>query len=181
MSKSKTLGAIISGLENIWGASINDPGGAVDIALAAKRHRRQVFFIGNGGSAAIASHMAADWLKNGNVRAMCFNEAALITALTNDLGYGYVFSNPLLLLANRGDLLFAISSSGASQSILAAVEKAKVMGLNVITLSGFSADNPLRKMGDVNFYIPSDRYGVIEVCHHAICHAILDEVIGAGT
>src|SRR5947207_762067 len=98
-------------------------------AVALGRHcrtsRARVFFIGNGGSAAIASHMAEDWLKAGNIAAMAFNDAALITCLTNDLGYDTVFSAPLKVHGGPWDVLVAISSSGRSSNILKAVETAK--------------------------------------------------------
>lgn len=150
---------------------------AVQIVTEAKRANKCLFFIGNGGSAAIASHMAADWLKNGDMRAMCFNDPALMSCLANDLGYARAFSRPLSVMSNPGDVLFAISSSGESKSITRAANLANECGLHVITLSGFKPDNPLRKMGDVNFHIASDRYGVVEVAHHVICHSILDTVM----
>jgi D-sedoheptulose 7-phosphate isomerase len=150
---------------------------AVSLARQARRDRKTIFFIGNGGSAAIASHMAADWLKNGRMRAQCFNDGALLTCMANDEGYEYAFSYPLAVHSNPGDLLFAISSSGRSKSITNAVSQAVFSDLRTITLSGFDADNPLRKLGDVNFHVPSDRYGIVEVAHHAICHSILDAVV----
>lgn len=153
---------------------------AVDIALRTKEAKRSVYFIGNGGSAAIASHMAADFLKNGGMAAQCFNDPALLTCLSNDLGYENVFAKPLSLHGRAGDLLFAVSSSGRSESILRTAEVASGLNMSVVTLSGFTPDNPLRNLGDVNFYVPSNKYGVVEVSHHAICHAILDAVIEAG-
>lgn len=152
-------------------------GEAVALARQAKRDRKTVFFIGNGGSAAIASHMAADWLKNGGMRALCFNDGALLTCLANDLGYDRVFCSPLARMANPGDLLFAISSSGQSKSITYAASIAADYAMHTVTLSGFAVDNPLRGMGDINFHVASDEYGVVEVTHHAICHAILDQVM----
>lgn len=83
-------------------------------------------------------------------------------------------------LSDAGDLFIAISSSGQSKNILIAAKAAKDKGLNVITLSGFKSDNPLRKIGDINFHVPSDRYGIVEVAHHAILHAILDRITDAG-
>jgi D-sedoheptulose 7-phosphate isomerase len=150
---------------------------AVEICLKAKREKRRFFFIGNGGSAAIASHMAADWLKNGNVAAMAFNDPAMLTCIANDHGYENVFAKPLYLHGSQGDVLFAISSSGESRSITNAVGVAKSHRLNVITLSGFKPDNRLRRMGDVNFYVDSDKYGTVEIAHHTICHGILDRCI----
>jgi len=153
---------------------------AVELTRQARQDQQRLFFIGNGGSAAIASHMAADWLRAAGIAAMSFNEPAQLTCIANDLGYDWVFARPLLLHGHVGDVLFAISSSGQSRSILNAVAAAHSRNLHVITLSGFDADNPLRKLGDVNFHVPSDRYGIVEVAHHAICHAILDEVVNDG-
>lgn len=152
---------------------------AVTLAIEAKEARNRFFFIGNGGSAAIASHMAADWLKTSGVAAMCFNDAALMSCLANDVGYEEAFSRPLRLHGVKGDLLFAISSSGRSKSIINAVEVAYGLGMKTITLSGFLPDNRLRAMGDVNFYVSANRYGTIEVAHHAICHSILDAVMAS--
>lgn len=152
---------------------------AVQLALAAKQAGQRFFFIGNGGSAAIASHMAADWLKAGGVAAMSFNEPALITALANDLGYQHAFSQPLDRHGKRDDLLFAISSSGESWSVINAAFTAHRLGMKIITLSGFAPDNPLHDAGSVNFHVASNQYGLVEVAHHAICHAILDAVIDA--
>jgi D-sedoheptulose 7-phosphate isomerase len=150
---------------------------AVELCTKAKHDKRRFFFIGNGGSAAIASHMAADWLKNGNVAAQCFNDPALLTCIANDLGYENVFAKPLTLHGGQGDVLFAISSSGQSKSITKAAETAIALRMKVITLSGFKPDNPLRKMGEINFHVPSDRYGEVEIAHHTICHGILDRCI----
>jgi D-sedoheptulose 7-phosphate isomerase len=134
-------------------------------------------FIGNGASAAISSHMAADFSKNGNMRAMAFNDAPLLTAVSNDLGYQYVFERPLTMFADEGDVLFAISSSGRSENILRGVQVARAKGCMIITLSGFETDNPLCTLGEMNFYVPSLNYGPVEVIHHSICHSILDVIM----
>lgn len=164
-------------VELLDGVSKPDHERAVELCREAKRDNKRFFFIGNGGSAAIASHMAADWLKTAEVAAMCFNDGPLVTALANDDGYENVFAKPLSLHAQAGDLLFAISSSGQSPSILNALAVAKDRDVVSITLSGFMSTNPLRQQGHVNFYVPSDRYGLVEVAHHAICHSILDTVV----
>lgn len=150
---------------------------AVHLVREARRLKKTVFFVGNGGSAAIASHMAADFLKAGGCRSMCFTDGALVTCLANDEGYRHVFSIPLAAYAQQGDLLVAISSSGKSENILNAASVAAAMNMDIITLSGFAADNMLRNFGNVNFWVDSDRYGVVEVAHHAICHSILDAVV----
>ena len=134
----------------------------------------KIIFIGNGGSASIASHIATDFLKNLKIPALAFNDSSLLTCLSNDLGYEYVFSVPIGILAKKGDILFAISSSGKSKNILNAATQGKKKGCIVIGLSGFSLQNPLRNMGDINFYVPSSSYGAVEIAHLAICHAIVD-------
>lgn len=151
---------------------------AVKLALEAKNDKARVFFIGNGGSAGIASHMATDWLKNGGFAATCFNDAASLTCLANDLGYDQVFAVPIERHGRASDLLFAISSSGKSASILNAVAAARRARMKVITLSGFKPDNPLRKLGDMNFWVPDGHYGFVEIGHLALCHAILDMAMG---
>lgn len=151
---------------------------AVSIAERVKKEGKKVFFIGNGGSAAIASHMAIDWLKNGGFKAMAFNDAAYLTCISNDLGYENVFVKGIHTFGEHDDLLFAISSSGKSPSIIEAVDLANSMNLTTITLSGFRRDNMLRHMGGVNFYVNSSRYGVVEIAHLAIVHKILDAFTG---
>lgn len=134
----------------------------------------KLLFIGNGGSAAIASHLAADFSKNGGLRSLALNDAATLTCLGNDLGYENVFAKQLELHARPGDLLIAISSSGRSPNILAAVAAARAGAAGVVTLSGFAGGNDLRRLGDINFYVRSSEYGFVEVAHLSLCHAILD-------
>jgi len=138
---------------------------------------RKIIFVGNGASATISSHQATDYWKNGGMRAIAFNDAALLTCISNDFGYRHVFEKPIEMFADKGDVLVAISSSGQSENILRAVEAAKKKGCEVLTLSGFAADNPLRGKGSLNFYVSSNSYGHVEVVHHAICHCILDTII----
>ncbi len=151
---------------------------ATDTALRCKRDKSSIYFVGNGGSASIASHMAIDWMKNGGFAASCFNDGASLTCLANDLGFEQVFALPLSRHARPGDLLIAISSSGKSTDILAAVAAARGAGATVLTLSGFSPDNPLRQKGDMNFYVPNTLYGFVELAHLCICHAVLDLCMG---
>ncbi len=148
---------------------------AVETVGITKEEDGCVYFVGNGGSAAIASHMAVDWFNKGKFASMCFNDAAALTCIGNDFGYRYVFDFQMMRHARPGDLLFAISSSGQSASIIEpAKNAARVM--DVITLSGFEPANELRKLGKVNFYVPSNHYGTVEISHLAILHALLDEL-----
>jgi D-sedoheptulose 7-phosphate isomerase len=138
---------------------------------------KKIIFIGNGASASISSHMATDYWKNGGMRAIAFNDAALLTCISNDCGYENVFEKPVEMFADEGDVLIAISSSGKSENILKGVEAARNQGAQVVTLSGFKLDNPLRAMGDINFFVPDEEYGPVEVLHLSITHCILDTII----
>ena len=138
----------------------------------------KLMVVGNGGSAAIASHVAIDYSKNGKIPAIAFNDPASLTCLTNDLGYENVFSHHIQMLGNPQDLLFAISSSGESQNILNAAVAAQEKSIPVVTLSGFSQSNALRSLGAINFYVPSAAYGFVEIGHLTLCHAILDFSMG---
>jgi D-sedoheptulose 7-phosphate isomerase len=134
----------------------------------------KLIFIGNGGSATIASHMATDLSKNAGIRTMACNDGSILTCLGNDYGFEHVFAKQIEFYGARGDLVVAISSSGKSANILNAVAAARQVGCTVITLSGFAPDNPLRQLGDVNLYLKSDLYGFVEIGHLVLCHAIVD-------
>jgi D-sedoheptulose 7-phosphate isomerase len=153
---------------------------AGEMARAATKAGGTIFFIGNGGSAGIASHMAIDFSKNGGMRALAFNDGAYLTCLGNDLGFDQVFAKPLDLHARKGDHVFAISSSGRSANILNGVEVARSRGCSVVTFSGFKPDNPLRSSGDLNFFLASGEYGFVEVGHLALIHSVLDLAMGWG-
>lgn len=138
---------------------------------------RKLIFIGNGASATISSHQATDFWKNGGMRAIAFNDAALITCVSNDIGYKHVFEKSIEMFADVGDILVAISSSGQSENIIKGAEAAKNKNCEIITLSGFSHDNPLRSKGKINFYVPSNFYGHVEILHHSICHCVLEYIM----
>lgn len=153
--------------------------GAIALARTAHAGGRKLIFIGNGGSAGIASHMATDYSKNGGMRSLAFNDGSMLTCLGNDYGYEHVFAKQLEFHAVEGDLLIAISSSGRSPNILRAVEAARAIGCRILTLSSFDADNPLRRQGDLNLYVATSAYGFAEITHLTLCHAILDRAIAA--
>ena len=141
-----------------------------------KKNGGKLYFVGNGASASISSHMAADFWKNAGIKAGAFNDPTQLTCLSNDYVYEQVFARPIEMFCRKPDILFAISSSGRSPNILRAVEAAHAKDMKVITLSGFSDDNPLRKTGDMNFYIPADKYSHVEIMHHSLCHYLLDMI-----
>lgn len=154
---------------------------AIDLILRTNEGGKKIIFIGNGGSAAIASHQAVDLWKNGGVRALTFNDASLLTCVGNDFGYEQVFAKPIEMFAEEFDLLIAISSSGRSQNILQGARRALEKNCRVITLSGFRPDNPLRSMGHLNFYVASESYGFVEISHLTLCHHWADQVMIQGT
>jgi len=144
----------------------------IDIIIDAAKGNRKVIFIGNGASASISSHTATDLWKSAGVRAMSFNDNVLLTCISNDYGYEHVFEKPIEAFIDKEDILIAISSSGQSENILRGVGAAKKKGASIITFSGFNDDNPLRRMGELNFYIESNIYGYVEVVHLSICHCL---------
>ena len=131
----------------------------------------RIYLIGNGGSCAVAQHVAVDMVKQG-WSAFALNDPAVMSMSANDLGWNQVFTNQLARHIGGNDVLIAISSSGKSENIVNSCAMAHNMHAKVITLSGFEPDNGLRKMGDVNYYVPSKNYGVVEITHLAILHAI---------
>lgn len=146
----------------------------IDLMKKVRGTPKKFMLVGNGGSASIASHMAEDFTKNSKVRAVTFNDAALLTCLANDCGYWNVFLECVRHYGLPGDVLIAISSSGKSANITAAVAEANAGGIVPITFSGFAPDNTLRAMGQINFYVPSHQYGFVETAHAALLHSILD-------
>ena len=156
-----------------------------EIIYAIERARdegRQIFIIGNGGSAATASHMMNDLCKGTlghkgdapwpRLRVIALTDnVSLMTAWANDTDFNHIFSEPLKNLAQRGDVLVAISASGNSPNIIAAVEAAKQIGVTVLGLTGFTGGK-LSKMADVSLVVPSDGYGPVEDVHMILDHII---------
>jgi len=138
----------------------------------------KVILAGNGGSAAIASHCAVDFTKNAGIRCINFNEADLITCFANDYGYEWWLQRALEHYADAGDLVVLISSSGKSPNIVHAAQYATEQGLTVVTLTGFARDNPLQRLGKLNFWVDSQAYNVIEMTHQVWLLAVCDLIIG---
>lgn len=140
-----------------------------------KKHQR-IFFIGNGGSNSICSHMMEDFAKMLKYEAFAFSDAPLITCFANDYGYDNAIAEWLKIYYKPNDILIAISSSGNSANINNAVDYANTVSKNIITFTGFKSDNKLRSKGEINFYLESDSYGIVECFHKTIIHAILDTI-----
>ena len=149
-----------------------------DTIKAVSKAGKKLIIAGNGGSAAMASHAAVDFTKAAGIRAINFNEADLLTCLSNDYGYERVFEKAVAFYGDGGDLLILISSSGKSTNVINAAKRAKKLNMNVITFSGFERDNPLRKLGDISFWVDSKAYNIVEMTHHIWLLAIVDYIIG---
>lgn len=139
--------------------------------------RRTVFLVGNGASASMASHFAADLAKNAHVHTEVFSDLALLTAVSNDMGYAQSFAEPLRRRGQTGDMLVAISSSGRSSNVICAVDVGRRLGMRVITLSAMDPTNDLRVQGDLNIHIAGRTYGEAETCHAAVLHHWMDRVV----
>ncbi len=150
---------------------------SVDLISHTSKSGGKVIIVGNGGSAAMASHLSVDFTKAAKIRAINFNEADLLTCFANDFGYEHWVARALEAYADSGDVVILISSSGKSPNIINAALQSRKMDLQVITLSGFKFDNPLRDLGDVNFWCDSEAYNVVEMTHHVWLLAIVDYII----
>jgi D-sedoheptulose 7-phosphate isomerase len=135
------------------------------------------FFCGNGASATMAEHMSHDWFQNAQVNTTTCAETAHITAISNDLSYEDVFSYRINRILSERDILVAISSSGNSPNVVKALETARNKGAYCITFTGKKPDNKARQLGDLNFYVPLDTYGLVESAHAVILHVALDNFL----
>ncbi len=139
---------------------------------------KKVIIAGNGGSAAIASHCTVDFTKNAQIRCVNFNEPGLVTCLANDYGYERWIEKALELYADNGDLIVLISSSGQSRNMVVAADYAQDNGYTLVTFTGFAADNPLKRRGELNFWVDSRAYNIVEMTHQIWLLAVCDLVIG---
>ena len=151
-----------------------------DLLLEVNKNNKKILIFGNGGSAAIASHFSVDLTKNARVRCLNFNEAGLITCFANDYGFEHWAEKAIDFYGDEGDLLIVISSSGQSENMLNAVKAARNCNFqSVITLSGFSEDNPLKKLGDINLWVNNKSYNFVETVHQIWLLTIVDLIIGS--
>ena len=151
------------------------------LILKSNNSSGKIIIIGNGGSSAISSHVAIDFTKAANIRAINFNESSLITCFANDYGYEHWVEKAIEFYADRNDLVILISSSGSSKNIINGAKKAKEMDLPLITFSGFSSNNELRKIGDINLWVDSSKYNVVEIVHQTWILSIIDYLIDQKT
>jgi D-sedoheptulose 7-phosphate isomerase len=147
----------------------------------ARERGAAIFFIGNGGSAATASHFANDIGVGSNAYEKPFRAISLtdnvpvITALANDFGYDEIFERQLRVLSRPGDVLVAISASGNSPNLVRALEYAAGAGLKSVGITAFSGGK-LKEMADLVVHVPTGKgeYGPAEDAH-----MVLDHLVGA--
>lgn len=151
---------------------------AVDFIRNLIIENKNLFIIGNGGSSGIASHAANDFINMCGLKCQTFHDISVLTCMTNDYGYDVTYQKLLENFTNENDCLIAISSSGNSLNIINATEQFRKINPKgkIITLSGFANDNQLRGKGDLNFWIDSKSYGIVEIAHQFILHFFADKI-----
>tara|TARA_Y100000590_G_C15462564_1_gene917036 strand:- start:96 stop:656 length:561 start_codon:yes stop_codon:yes gene_type:complete len=146
--------------------------------LSIKANGKKIIIAGNGGSAAIASHVSVDFTKQAGIRTVNFNESDLITCFSNDYGYENWIAKSIEFYGDKGDAAILISSSGKSKNMINAAMQAKSMDIFIITLTGFDKNNQLRKFGDIDFWVDSRAYNVIENTHQIWLLMVCDLILG---
>jgi D-sedoheptulose 7-phosphate isomerase len=145
------------------------------LANLLKKTKKKIIIIGNGGSSAIASHFAVDCIKNTNLKCLNLSDHSLITCFANDYGYENWVAKCIEFYGEKGDILIAISSSGKSKNILNGVKSAKKKFFSkIITLSGFDKKNALGKEGDLNIWVDSKVYNIVENAHQYFLLTCID-------
>ena len=149
-----------------------------NLAETVKKSNSKMMFAGNGASAAISAHGAVDFTKQGGVRGVTFNEADLITCFANDFGYENWIAQAIEHYYDENDVVVLISVSGTSPSVVNAAKKAKELGLKVVTFTGRDIDNDLRAYADVDFWVDSHAYNIVECIHMIWLCSAIDLLIG---
>ena len=149
-----------------------------DLAVATREAGAKLMFAGNGASASIASHARVDFTKQGRVQAIDFNEANLITCFANDFGFENFIAKGVEYYANPGDGLVLISVSGQSPNVVKAAQYAKSRGLKVVSFTGSAPDNPLRQLSDIDFWLDSRAYNIVECVHMVWLMTVVDMLVG---
>jgi len=149
------------------------------VFVTTKKNRKKILVFGNGGSAAIASHFSVDLTKNAKIRCTNYNESDLITCFSNDFGYERWVEMAVKYYGNKGDVLIVISSSGKSKNMINGCVAAKKKKFSkIITLTGHSINNPVKKLGDINLWVNSKAYNYVENIHQFWLLSLVDLVIG---
>ena len=139
-----------------------------------KKNNAKIYIVGNGGSSSIASHVSVDFTKVAKIPSVTFNNSNLITCFANDYGHDNWVTEAIKTYLSKNDIVILISSSGNSKNIVNAAKHCKNNNIPLITLSGFSENNSLSKLGNVNIHIKSQSFNYIEMSHHIILLSIVD-------
>ena len=149
------------------------------ILINTRKNKKKIIIFGNGGSASIASHFSVDLTKNAKIRCVNCNEADLITCFSNDYGYEHWIEMAINYFGDKNDVLIAISSSGKSKNIINACTAAKKKKFSkIITLTGHSIKNPIKKLGNINLWVNSKAYNKIENIHQFWLLSLVDLIVG---
>lgn len=160
---------------------------AARIIIHAYRSEKKLLLIGNGGSAADAQHIATEFIGRLNLERKAMpafaltTDTSLLTALTNDYGFDTIFRRQIEAMAEAGDVLLAITTSGTSPNVIEGVKTAKDHGVKVIGLTGRNGGR-LKDIADLSIIVPSDNTQRIQEAHitigHIICHLVERELFG---
>ena len=150
-----------------------------DLIKNINKNNGKVILFGNGWSAAIASHVAVDLVKNASIKSDTYNEYDLITCLSNDYGFDRWMEKAIEYYCTSNDLVILISSSGNSANVINAGKKCKDMNIKLATFSGFDINNNLKQLGDLNFWVDSKAYNIVEMTHQIWLLGVVDAIIGS--
>lgn len=139
----------------------------------------EIFLIGNGGSNAIASHTAVDYIKFLNKRCYVPNASDLLTMMVNDYGVENMYSKFIEYnYSNNNQLAILISSSGNSKNVVQAANKCNELNIPMIILTGFNESNLLNNINSDNvklkYWVDNKNYGIVEMTHHIFLHSIIE-------
>jgi len=136
------------------------------------------FIVGNGGSAATASHMAIDLMKctDKRIRMVSLTDPAATTAIANDFSFSEIFSYQLEIQAEAGDVLIVLSVSGNSPNIVEAMREATNKNMTVVGFFGKNVSYANRTYCDYAVVVPSSEYGIVEDCHAIMLHSLVEEL-----
>ena len=138
----------------------------------------RLYFYGNGASASLSSHAATDFSKQAKIESLAMNDHNLITALSNDYGYSKWVEKSIEIYIKKTDLIFFISVSGESENLKNGLIYAKNNGIRTISFTGFSEENFLNSYSDLNLWVDSNEYNIVESIHTICVTALIDLVIG---
>ena len=143
--------------------------------LSKTKSKNSIHIFGNGGSSSIASHFSMDLTNNSDLKCMSYNDSAIITCYANDFKFENWVSRTLEKYGNKKDILILISSSGKSKNMINAIKTAKKKKFDkIISFTGFSKENYMNKNSDINFWIDSNKYNIIENSHQFYLLMIVD-------